>query len=125
MNESYAYLTLKEKQEVLKMYQKEQNTLYIDAFSMDDSLKTSVSLSLLYEGEHADIIIMDEDLHTLIDLKKINYSFLKKRKFLILSFFLLKTSLLILSMVGMIHIEFLIIIELIYTLVICNNLSIR
>lgn len=91
MNESYAELTLSDKEEILKMYEKEAPTLYIDAFQIQPNLKGCTSLTVLFDpNEEADIMMQGHDLNKLLYLRKKSKNFQKLKSKTILTFFSMK-----------------------------------
>lgn len=115
MNESYADLTLEDKVEVLKMYQKEAKTMYVDAFVMDEQLKNNTDLSVLCgASSNADIVLPDFDINNLVFLKHQASSLEKKFKILLVSYLILKFILFILLITQVLTIEYTMFILLLY-----------
>lgn len=118
MNESFASLTLEDKIEVLKMYQKEANTMLVDWGNMNSELTHYVALSLLCEPREippkVDVILLDNNLENVVYLKKEANIFEKIQKGILSSYFALKTLVFILVACHAITLDILIFLFLLY-----------
>lgn len=122
MNESYALLNLNEKEEVIKMYSKDNDAMYIDAFSINDNLKQNAAISVVYKGTDGDITLLDDNLQNLAFLKQIINDFSKYGLIFLISYFGLKLIFGLLGILGICALDTLMIIEFIYTFIISNLL---
>ncbi len=125
MNESYAYLSLSDKQKIIEMYEKEKRTMYIDAFEIPSILDKKASLSVLYKGSNADIVFLDDDLKNLSYLKEIGNHLFKYSLIILISYFLLKFILFLFAIFGIMNLDMITFIELIYIVILSNVLLSR
>lgn len=120
MNESYASLTLEDKEEVLKMYKKEEKTMYIDAFKMEERLKNNTDISVLctpLNNNKADVILINSNLKQLIFLKK-QANFLDKQfQVLVIGYLLMKLLLFILLFTNVLTMQYSMLFLLIFNLI--------
>jgi Cd2+/Zn2+-exporting ATPase len=128
MSESYASLTLEEKEKVLDMYQKEGKILYIDAYHLENVLRKKADLTILLgsdrETNEADIIMPNMDANDIVTVRKLATSLTKSRKKLRIFFTVLKVVLFLLVMLKLISIDFvaLIYLLLLFSFIVYTNL---
>ena len=120
MNESYASLSLEDKEEVLKMYNKEEKTMYIDAFKMEEKLKNNTDLSVLctpFSNDRADIILTNPNIKQLVFLKKQSISLEKQFQIVLIGYLFLKLLLLILLFTNVLTMQYSMLLLLLFNLV--------
>ncbi len=122
MNESYALLNLTEKEEVIKMCAKDNDVMYIDAFSIEDNLKQNAKISIVYKGTTGDVVLLDDNLQNISFLKQCSNTFSKNSLIYVISYFVLKLLSILLALLGFCTLDILMIINFIYTFIISNLL---